>query len=104
MFSITELHGSSSNPFQIGYQRVLVQSSLHPPSHVAQRVLETADVFAKELMEMPESVILETAQAFANKMREPDQSVYVKAERIADEVHLFCVIPIEHVAKFYAGV
>lgn len=78
---------------QIGYQRVLVQSSLHSPSHVAERVLDAADVFAKELMEMPESAITETAQAFANKMREPDQSVYVKSERVADEVRMFCAAP-----------
>ncbi len=70
-----------------------MQSSLHSPSHVAERVLDAADVFAKELMEMPESAITETAQAFANKMREPDQSVYVKSERVADEVRMFCAAP-----------
>ena len=75
-------------PFQIGFQRVLVQSSLHPPPLVIERVLAAADVFAKELTEMPESAIAETAAAFANKMREPDQSIYVKSERIADEVRV----------------
>lgn len=66
-----------------------MQSSLHPPSHVAERVLAAADAFAKDLSDMPEATVVETAQAFANKMREPDQSVYVKSERIADEVQLF---------------
>ncbi len=73
---------------QIGFQRVLVQSSLHPPPLVIERVLAAADLFAKELSEMPESTIAETAAAFANKMREPDQSIYVKSERIADEVRV----------------
>jgi hypothetical protein len=94
-FLLSEHHCSFSNPLQIGYQRVLVQSSLHPPSHVAERVLAAADVFAKELMEMPESAIAETAQAFANTMREPDQTVHLKSERVAVEVQLFCMPPIE---------
>jgi len=84
-----------ANPLQIGYQRVFVQSSLHTSSHVAEQVLAAADVFAKELMEMPESAIAETAQAFANTMREPDQTVHLKSERVAVEVQLFCMPPIE---------
>ncbi len=71
---------------QIGFQRVLVQSSLHPPAHVVEHVLAAADVFSKVLMDMPECDVADTAHAFANKMREPDQTVYEKSERIADEV------------------
>ena len=71
---------------QIGFQRILVQSSLHPPAHVVEQVLAAADVFAKVLADMPESVVTETAQAFANKMKEPEKSVYEKSERIGDEV------------------
>jgi secreted Zn-dependent insulinase-like peptidase len=71
---------------QIGFERILVQSSLHPPAHVIEQVSATCDAFAKVLADMPESVVTETAQAFANKMREPENSVYEKSERIGDEV------------------
>ena len=62
---------------------------------MAEQVLAAADVFAKELMEVPESAFAETAQAFANKMREPDQTVYLKSERVAHEVQSFYVARIE---------
>jgi len=71
---------------QIAFQRVLVQSSLHPPPHVIAHVLAAADAFAQVLVDMPESAIIEVAQAFANKMREPEHSIALRTEKIADEV------------------
>jgi secreted Zn-dependent insulinase-like peptidase len=92
-------HDPCTLHFQIGYQRVLVQSSLHPPSHVIEHVLASADIFSKVLMEMPEAAVAETAHAFANKMREPDQTVYEKAEKIADEVRIPSCLRLNHNAR-----